>query len=171
MSGDGFQVRAATAADIPLILALITELAEYEKLAHEVTASEEKLMASLFGDKACAEVLIAEAKTTAGPLTPAGFALYFQNYSTFLGQPGIYLEDLFVRTEFRRLGIGLGLLRELARITIARQCGRLDWMVLDWNESAMEFYRRSGARSVDGFSPYRVTGDALRRLAKDGTDN
>ena len=170
MSAGRFQVRAADRADAPLILTFIKELADYEKLGDHVSATEEKLVAGLFSDEAHAEVLIAEVVADDGAVEAAGFALYFHNYSTFLGQPGIFLEDLFVRSRFRGLGIGIGLLRELAKKTIARNCGRLDWMVLDWNESAIEFYHSIGARRVDEFVPYRLTGDALQRLAQSEHD-
>ncbi|MCZ6536561.1 MAG: GNAT family N-acetyltransferase [Gammaproteobacteria bacterium] len=171
MSVGRFRVRAAERDDAPLILTFIKELADYEKLGDCVSATEEKLVASLFADEACAEVLIAEAVVDDGAMEAAGFALYFHNYSTFLGQPGIFLEDLFVRSRFRGLGIGIGLLRELAKKTIERNCGRLDWMVLDWNEPTIDFYRSIGARRVDGFVPYRLTGDALQRLAQSGQDS
>lgn len=171
MSAGRFRVRAAERKDASLILAFIRELADYEKLGDCVSATEEKLVASLFADEAYAEVLIAEAVTDDGSLEAAGFALYFHNYSTFLGRPGIFLEDLFVRPRFRGLGIGIGLLRELAKKTIERNCGRLDWMVLDWNEPAIGFFHSIGARRVDEFVPYRLTGDALRRLAQSEHDS
>lgn len=170
MSAGRFRVRAAERNDASLILAFIRELADYEKLGDQVSATEEKLLASLFAKPAFAEILIAEAVADNGAMEAAGFALYFHNYSTFLGQPGIYLEDLFVRPAFRGLGIGVGLLRELAKKTIERNCGRLDWMVLDWNEPAIDFYHSIGARRVDGFMPYRLSGDALQRLAQSGQD-
>ncbi|MCZ6537288.1 MAG: GNAT family N-acetyltransferase [Gammaproteobacteria bacterium] len=170
MSAGRFRVRAAERKDASLILAFIRELADYEKLGDQVSATEEKLLASLFTEPAFAEVLIAEAVADNGAMEAAGFALYFHNYSTFLGQPGIFLEDLFVRPAFRGLGIGVGLLRELAKKTVERNCGRLDWMVLDWNEPAIDFYHSIGARRVDEFMPYRLSGDALQRLAKSGQD-
>ncbi len=170
MSAGRYRIRAAERKDASLILALIRELADYEKLADQVSATEEKLVASLFAEPVFAEVLIAEAVADNGAMDAAGFALYFHNYSTFLGQPGIFLEDLFVRPEFRGLGIGIGLLRELAKKTIAGNCGRLDWMVLDWNEPAIDFYHSIGARRVAGFVPYRLTGDALQKLAESEQD-
>jgi len=170
MSADRFRIRAAERKDVSLILAFIKELADYEKLGDQVGATEEKLVASLFAEPAFVEVLIAEAVADDGAMDAAGFALYFHNYSTFLGQPGIFLEDLFVRPEFRGIGIGIGLLRELAKKTIEKNCGRLDWMVLDWNEPAIGFFRTIGARRVDGFVPYRLCGDALQRLAQSGQD-
>ncbi len=170
MSAGELQLRAACRDDAPLILAFIRELADYEKLGDQVSATEEKLVASLFGEKAYAEVLIAEAATEDGAMEAAGFALYFHNFSTFLAQPGIFLEDLFVRPRFRGHGIGIALLRELAKETIARNCGRLDWMVLDWNEPAIDFYHSIGAHRVAGFEPYRLTGEALKNLAQSGHD-
>jgi len=170
MSARRFRLRAACRKDASLILAFIKELADYEKLGEQVSATEEKIVASLFAERAFAEVLIAEAVADDGTMEAAGFALFFHNYSTFLGQPGIFLEDLFVRPKFRGVGIGIGLLRELAKKTIERNCGRLDWMVLDWNEPAIGFYHSIGARRVDGFVPYRLSGDALQRLAQCGQD-
>ena len=157
---DSGRIVRATERDIPAILSLIKGLAEYEKLSAEVTATEEALRESLFGPNAAAEVLIAY-----GGSTPIGFAVYFQNYSTFLGRPGIYLEDLFVLPEWRRRGYGRRLLAEVARIALERKCGRLEWAVLDWNEPALHFYRSLGARAMDEWTVYRLTGDAIRRLA------
>jgi len=145
-----------------LILTFIRELAEYEKLAHEVVATEQRLRQSLFPDhgRPAAEVVIAEQDAR-----PAGFALFFHNYSTFLAKPGLYLEDLFVRPEYRGRGIGRGLLSYLAKLGRERGCGRLEWWVLDWNEPAIEFYRRIGARALDEWTVYRLTGPALAALA------
>jgi GNAT superfamily N-acetyltransferase len=157
-------IRPATGGDIPLILAFIRELAAYEELAHEVVATEESLASSLFGEHPAAEVVIAE---LAG--TPVGFALFFANYSTFLGRPGIYLEDLFVRPEARGHGAGRTLLAHIAKLAIARGCGRLEWAVLDWNESAIGFYRRLGARPMSDWTTYRLAGTALSSLA--GAEN
>jgi GNAT superfamily N-acetyltransferase len=154
------EIRAATEDDVPLILSLIKELAEYERLSHEVVATEESLRQCLFGQWPVAEVLIADHEGE-----PAGFALFFHNFSTFLGKPGIYLEDLYVRPEFRRAGIGRALLVHLARLARRRGCGRLEWSVLDWNEPAIGFYKRIGARPVSGWTVYRVTGKALDDLA------
>ncbi|QGX41121.1 GNAT family N-acetyltransferase [Permianibacter aggregans] len=154
-------IRAATAADVPQIQRFIEALADYEKLSHEVQATEEKLNATLFGDKPAAEVLIAEWQNK-----PAGFALFFHNYSTFLAKPGIYLEDLFVYPEFRGKGIGKALLIELARRCVENGFGRLEWSVLDWNTPAIDFYRSLGAKLMDEWTVNRVTGDALLALAK-----
>ena len=156
-------VRTATRDDAPLILAFICELAAYEKLAEEVVATEETLAATLFGPRPYAFVLIAEVDGIA-----AGFALCFHNYSTFLGRPGIFLEDLFVRPEARAQGVGRALLARIAAIAAERGCGRLEWAVLDWNESAIGFYRKLGAAPMDDWTVYRLTGDALARLAGDG---
>ncbi len=153
-------VRAATAADVPLILELIRGLAEYERLAHACVATEERLRASLFGSTPHAEVLIAESDGVA-----AGFALFCHNYSTFLAQRGIWLEDLFVRPELRGRGVGRALLERLAAIAVERDCGRLEWAVLDWNESAIGFYRSIGAVPLDEWTTFRLTGDALLALA------
>lgn len=157
------QLRPAGEADLPHILAFIRELAEYEKLSHQVVADEDKLRATLFGPRPYAEVVIAEWQGR-----PAGFALFFHNYSTFLAKPGIYLEDLFVRPEFRGHGIGKALLVHLAREALARDCGRLEWSVLDWNEPAIGFYQALGARLMDEWIINRVTGEALERLAAKG---
>jgi len=153
-------IRPATVEDTPLILSFIRELAEYEKLSHEVVATEEALRESLFGERAFAEVLLA---FVGGE--PLGFALFFYNFSTFLGKPGIYLEDLYVRPEHRGTGAGRALLSHLARLAVERGCGRLEWWVLDWNEPAVGFYKRIGARAMDDWKVYRLTGDALERLA------
>jgi GNAT superfamily N-acetyltransferase len=160
MTVDGVRVRMAEEDDTPMILDFIRQLAVYEKLEHEVVADEERLRATLFGDRPFAEVIIAE---HAGE--PAGFALFFHNYSTFLARPGLYLEDLFVRPELRGRGIGKLLLQTLARIAIDRGYGRFEWWVLDWNEPAIRFYRRLGAQSMDEWTVFRVTGDALLELA------
>ena len=154
------RVRAASAEDVPLILSFIKELAEYERLSHEVVATEDSLREWLFGERPVAEVVIGEQGKD-----PAGFALFFHTFSTFLGRPGIYLEDLYVRPEFRRAGIGRALLVHLARLARERGCGRLEWSVLDWNEPAIGFYRGIGASPVSGWTVYRVTGEALEELA------
>jgi GNAT superfamily N-acetyltransferase len=153
-------VRRATPDDVRLILSFIRGLAEYERLAHEVVATEDGLRASLFGPAPQAEVIIAEYDGV-----PAGFALFFHNYSTFLGRRGIYLEDLFVLPEHRGRGIGRLLLAHLAEIAVARRCQRLEWAVLKWNEPAIGFYRQLGAVPLDGWSVFRLTGPALERLA------
>lgn len=154
------RIRSAARSDAGLILALIRELADYEKLSGEVVATEDLLLESLFGPGATAEVHIAEADGR-----PAGFALFFHNYSTFLARPGIYLEDLFVRPEFRGQGIGRALLAQIARLTRDRKCGRLEWSVLDWNEPAIRFYHSLGALPMDQWTTFRLTGDRLSDLA------
>jgi GNAT superfamily N-acetyltransferase len=158
-------IRTAHASDTRQILAFIRELAAYEKLAAEVVANEEGLAATLFGPEPRAEVLIAEVDGA-----PAGFALFFHNYSTFLGQAGIFLEDLFVRPKFRARGVGRALLTHLAALAGDRGCGRLEWAVLDWNVDAIGFYRRIGATAMDDWTTYRLAGEALTRLAGKGRD-
>jgi GNAT superfamily N-acetyltransferase len=155
------KIRPATAADAPLLVQLITELAEYEKLRHEVTATPEGIRQTLFGPRPFAEALIAEWNDE-----PAGFALFFHNYSTFLARPGIYLEDLFVRTHLRGHKIGLYMLKELAAIAQGRGCPRLDWQVLDWNKPAIDFYDRLGATARRDWLSYRMTGEPLARLSE-----
>lgn len=157
---DNFEIKTATIQDVPLILSFIKELAEYEKLLHEVVATEAILKETLFGDKTHAEVVIGYLKSV-----PVSFALYFHNFSTFLGRPGIYLEDLFVKPEARGLGIGQEMLAYLAHLAKERNCGRLEWWVLDWNETAIGFYKRIGAKAMDEWTVYRVTDDALDNLA------
>lgn len=158
----GGRIRAATEEDASLILSFIRELAEYEGLSREVVATEEALRENLFGERRYAEVLIGEQGGT-----PAGFALFFHNFSTFLGKPGIYLEDLYVRPEFRGSGIGRELLAGLARLTVERGCGRLEWWVLDWNEPSIGFYKKLGAVPMDDWTVYRLTGRALEEMAGD----
>ncbi|MDB5969032.1 MAG: GCN5-related N-acetyltransferase [Hydrocarboniphaga sp.] len=153
-------IAPATPADVPLILGFIRELAEYEHLSDQVTATEDALRATLFGERPAAEVLIAHHDGVA-----AGFALYFQNYSTFLAKPGIYLEDLYVRPDQRGHGIGRALLAHIARLAVARGCGRFEWSVLDWNAPAIGFYRRLGAAPQDEWTIFRLSGDALKALA------
>ena len=160
MSGTSIRIERATERDVPLILDLIQGLAVYEKLAHEVTATEAGLRETLFGARPAADVIIAYAGDT-----PAGFALFFPNYSTFLGKPGLYLEDLFVRPEYRGQGLGLALMKRLAQIAVERGCGRFEWSVLDWNEPAIGFYESLGAKLMDGWSIVRVNGEALTTLA------
>jgi len=155
-------IRSATEADLPLILELIEGLADYERLRHECRATIPLLRESLFGAHPAAEVLIAEQEGV-----PAGFALFFHNYSTFLAQRGIYLEDLFVKPEFRGRGIGHALLVRLAQVAVERQCGRLEWAVLDWNESAIGFYQRLGAKPMVDWTVFRLTDAALGRLASE----
>lgn len=153
-------IRSATVEDAPLVLRFIRELAEYERLAHECVATEADVRATLFGPQPQAGVLIAEADGE-----PAGWALFFHNYSTFLARRGLYLEDLFVRPEMRGRGVGRALLARLAAIARERGCGRFEWSVLDWNESAIGFYRSLGAEPMSEWTVYRVTGAALERLA------
>jgi GNAT superfamily N-acetyltransferase len=157
------EIRTATEGDVPLILSLIKELAEYERLSHEMSATEETLRDSLFGERAAAEVLIGECEGQ-----PAAFALFFHNFSTFLGRPGIYLEDLYVRPEFQGRGLGRAMLVHLARLAKKRGCGRLEWWVLDWNEPAIRFYKTLGAVPMDDWTVYRVAGKALDELAARG---
>ena len=158
----GFTIRLAVEQDVPLILSFIKGLAEYERLSHEVTATEELLRDTLFTGRRVAEVLIGEDEGT-----PVGFALFFHNYSTFLGRPGIYLEDLYVKPEVRGRGFGKVLLTYLAKLAADRGCGRVEWAVLDWNEPAIRFYQKLGAEAMDGWTVHRLTGDALDRLAEE----
>ncbi len=157
------EIREAKIEDVPLILQFIRELADYEKLLHEVVATEEILRETLFGPRPGAEVVIGYADQK-----PAGFALFFHNFSTFLGRPGIYLEDLYVKPEFRGNGFGQQLLSYLAKLAKERNCGRLEWWVLDWNESAIKFYKSLGAIPMDEWTVFRVTGNALDELANRG---
>ena len=158
-------IRPAVVADAGRILAFIRELAEYEKLSHEVVADESGLVTQLFGERPRAEVLIAEVDGV-----PAGFALFFHNFSTFLGKPGLYLEDLFVRPAFRSHGLGKRLMLRLAQIAVERDCGRFEWSVLDWNQPAIDFYRSLGAVGMDEWTAQRVSNDALRALAAQAPD-
>lgn len=159
-SSQPLRIRTAERSDVPLILRFIQGLAEYEKLAHECLATEAELERTLFGERAYAEVLLAFHGDD-----PAGFALFFHNYSTFLARPGIYLEDLFVDPAHRGHGVGKVLLSRLATLAVERGCGRLEWSVLDWNVDAIGFYERLGARPMSDWTVYRVTGDALKQLA------
>ena len=152
-------LRRAVRADVPEILRLIKALAEYEKLSHEVVATEAALAQTLFGARPTAEVLLAEEGGRA-----VGFALFFQNYSTFLARPGIYLEDLFVEPALRGRGIGKALLQAVARLAVERGCGRFEWAVLDWNAPAIGFYESLGARPMNDWTVMRLSGEALRRL-------
>jgi GNAT superfamily N-acetyltransferase len=147
---------------VPAILGLIRELAVYEKLGHEVTATEADLARTLFGERPSAEVVLAEVDAQL-----AGFALFFHNYSTFLGRPGLYLEDLYVRPAFRGRGVGRALLVHLARIARERDCGRLEWWVLDWNEPAIRFYARLGAVPMSDWTVHRLDRAAIERLARE----
>ena len=153
-------IRSATPADISLIGQFIRDLAEYEKLGHEVRFDEAVMAQKLFGPRPYAEVLIGEIDGT-----PQGFALFFHNFSTFEGRPGIYLEDLFVRPDARGSGLGKALLGKLAALAVERDCARLEWSVLDWNTPAIDFYKALGARPMDEWTVYRVDGDALTGLA------
>ena len=153
------RILPATEADVPLILRLITALAEYERLSHQVMATEAALRESLFGKTPAAEVVIAYVDNVA-----AGFALWFHNYSTFLGKQGLYLEDLFVLPEWRGHGVGRRLLSHLASVAVERGCGRMEWSVLDWNESAIGFYRKLGATVLEDWRICRLTGDTLAAL-------
>jgi GNAT superfamily N-acetyltransferase len=157
---EGFRIRQAQREDVPLVLDFITKLAEYEKLTHEVEATVEKLEKYLFGAEKVAEVVLGYYHDR-----PAGFALYFNNFSTFLARPGIYLEDLYVLEEFRGKGFGKMLLAYLATLTVKGEMGRLEWAVLDWNEPAIRFYRSLGTRLMEEWIVNRLTGDALVRLA------
>ena len=159
-------IRPATSADVPIVLRLIKALAEYERLTHEVVATETSVRETLFGSRPRAEAVIA---CVGGE--PVGFAVWFHNYSTFVSRPGLYLEDLFVLPEWRGRGIGRALLRHLARIAVSRGCGRMEWAVLDWNEPAIRFYRSLGARSMDDWTVYRLTGEALARLASEDAES
>jgi GNAT superfamily N-acetyltransferase len=158
---DDLTIRFAVPSDCADILDFIHELAEYERLAHEVVADEAQLRATLFGPRPAAEVLLAELDGA-----PVGFALFFPSYSTFLGKPGLYLEDLFVRPAARGRSCGLALMSALARIAIARGYGRFEWSVLDWNEPALEFYRRLGARPQSEWTVQRLVGAPLAELAE-----
>jgi GNAT superfamily N-acetyltransferase len=153
-------LRSAAPEDVPAIARLIRGLAEYERLGHEVVFREEDLRESLFGSRRYAEVVLAEEDGET-----VGFALFFHTFSTFLGKPGLYLEDLFVLPQHRGKGHGEALLRHLAKLTLDRGCGRFEWSVLDWNADAIRFYERIGAMAVTGWTRYRLTGEALGRLA------
>lgn len=158
---DDVRIEPATVRDVPVLLRMIKALAEYERMSDQVVATEEGLRESLFGERPVVEAAIASVGAEA-----VGFALWFQNYSTFLGRPGIYLEDLFVVPAWRGRGIGRALLTHLARVAVSRGCRRLEWSVLDWNEPTIAFYRSLGAQPMDQWTVYRLTGDALQRLAR-----
>ncbi len=153
-------IRPAVIDDVPLILQFIKALAEYEKLAHEVVATEELLKETLFGKQKMAEVVIGYYKGAA-----VGFALFFHNFSTFVGRPGIYLEDLFVKPEYRGKGFGKALLKHVAKIAKERNCGRFEWSVLDWNEPSIKFYKSLGAKPLNDWRMFRLSGEALTALA------
>ena len=162
-TNEALRIVPATRQDVPLIITLIKELAEYERLPHEVVATEEILEETLFGQRPAAEVLLAHAGGE-----PAGYALYFHSFSTFLGRPGLYLEDIYVRPPLRGKGIGKQLLARLAQIAIERKCGRMEWAVLNWNEPSINFYKSLGARPMDEWTVYRLTSSQLQRLADSG---
>jgi GNAT superfamily N-acetyltransferase len=155
-----FEIRRARVEDVPIILELIRDLATYERAPHKVTATEEQLVDVLFGERPAAEALVAFEGES-----PVGFAVYFYNFSTWLGRPGLYLEDLFVKPEKRGKGYGRALLVELAKIARDRGCGRMEWAVLDWNEPAIKFYRTLGAKPMDEWTVFRLTRDGIERLA------
>src|SRR5882762_7968674 len=161
MRRDDFGIRPAHVEDVPIILQLIRDLATYERAPNEVSATEEHLVDVLFGERPTAEVLLAfEGKS------PVGFAVYFYNFSTWLGRPGLYLEDLFVKPDKRGKGYGRALLIELAKIARDRECGRMEWAVLDWNEPAIKFYRTLGAKPMHEWTVFRLTRDGIARLAE-----
>src|SRR5437870_9275819 len=155
-----FEIRSAHVEDVPIILQLIRDLATYERARNEVTATEEQLVDVLFGERPAAEVLLAFEEQS-----PVGFAVFFHNFSTWLGQPGLYLEDLFVKPDKRGKGYGRALLVELAKIARERGCGRMEWAVLDWNEPAINFYRTLGAKPMDEWTVFRLTRDGIAKLA------
>ena len=154
-------IRFATVADVATVLRFIRDLARYERLEHEVVATEDVLRETVFGERRYAEVLIAELDRD-----PVGFALFFHNFSTFIGRPGIYLEDLFVRPEFRGRGYGKALLARLAALAIERRCGRVEWAVLEWNTPSIDFYKSIGAVPMSDWRIFRLKGDALAALAR-----
>jgi GNAT superfamily N-acetyltransferase len=159
---ENFQIRTAGAEDVPIILQLIRDLATYERAPDEVTATEEQLVDVLFGERPTAEVLLVFEGES-----PVGFAVYFYNFSTWLGRPGLYLEDLFVTPEKRGKGYGRALLVELAKIARDRGCGRMEWAVLNWNEPAIKFYRALGAMPMDEWTVFRLTREEIAKLARD----
>ncbi|MDP4196973.1 MAG: GNAT family N-acetyltransferase [Bacteroidota bacterium] len=160
-SNNKLVLRSATKAEVPILLTLIKELAEYERLSDEVTATEDILSESLFGEHPAAEAIIAYYNDE-----PAAMAIYFLNFSTFVGRPGVYLEDLFVKPHLRGKGIGKALLKKLAKIAIDKKCGRFEWSVLDWNEPAIKFYKSLGAKPLEDWTIFRLRGKALEDLAK-----
>ena len=160
---ENFQIRPAHVEDVPVILQLIRDLATYERAPNDVTATEEQLVDVLFGERPAAEVLLAFEGQS-----PVGFAVFFYNFSTWLGRPGLYLEDLFVKPEMRGKGYGRALLIELAKIARDRGCGRMEWAVLDWNEPAIKFYRALGAKPMHEWTVFRLTRDGIASLADSG---
>lgn len=160
-----FEIRTTTPADVPIILSLIRELAEYERAPDAVVATEAGLREVLFGEQRAAEVLLALENGE-----PVGFAVYFFNFSTWLGRPGLYLEDLFVRPNMRGKGYGRALLERLAQIAQERGCGRMEWAVLDWNDPAIQFYRKLGAEPMNEWTVFRLTQDGIAKLAASKPD-
>ena len=158
-------IRKPEESDIPLILTFIKELAEYEKLSHTVIADEEKIRTALFSDKKTAETILAFYHKK-----PAGFALFFHNFSTFVGKPGLYLEDLYVKPHLRGKGIGRELFNHLVKIAVERDCGRFEWAVLDWNLPAINFYKKLGAEAMDEWTVFRLDEEALKRLYENETN-
>ena len=156
-----FEIRAAGVEDVPVILELIRELATYERAPNEVVATEKQLVEVLFGERPTAEVLLAFERKS-----PVGFAVFFHNFSTWLGRPGLYLEDLFIKPEKRGKGYGRAVLVDLAKIALDRGCGRMEWAVLNWNEPAIKFYRALGAKPLDEWTVYRLTRDGIAKLAE-----
>ncbi len=160
MPDDSLKIRPATEADVPLLLEFIRALAEYEKLLDQVVATEESVLESLFGEKPVAEALIGEWEEE-----PVAFAVYFQNFSTFTGRGGLYLEDLFVKSEYRQRGIGKLMLKHLAEIAVERGCPRFEWIALDWNEPAIKFYEGLGAKQLTDKRYFRMNGEPLKQLS------
>jgi GNAT superfamily N-acetyltransferase len=160
-----FRIEAASEADVPVILQMIRALADYERLGHEVVATEAGLREALFGNRRFGEVVLGSVGSE-----PVGFALFFHNFSTFRGAPGLYLEDLFVQPRWRGHGFGRRLLAHVAAVALARGCHRMEWAVLDWNEPAIGFYRRVGAKRMDDWRTFRLTGESLRALAGNPPD-
>lgn len=161
ISEENFVIKRAVPEDVPLILSLIKEIAEYEKLSHEVVATEETLNNSLFGENANTEVIIGYYDDK-----PAGYAVFFHNFSTFIGKSGIYLEDIYVKPELRGKGIGKKLFLHLVKLAVERNCGRMEWSVLNWNSPAINFYQKLGAKAMDEWTVFRLTEDKLNKLAE-----
>ena len=162
MPDEFLKIRPATEADVQLIVEFIRALAEYEKLLDEVVATEEIVLESLFGEQPSAEALIGEWEGE-----PVTFAIYFENFSTFMGRSGLYLEDLFVKSEYRKRGIGKLILKHLGKIAVERGCPRFEWIALDWNEPAIKFYERLGAKQLTDKRYFRMSGEPLKRLARE----
>jgi GNAT superfamily N-acetyltransferase len=162
---DRLRIEQAVRSDVPTILSLIKELAAYEKLLHEVSATQEVLEETLFGERAFAEVVLARLDDT-----PVGYALFFHSFSTFLGRPGMYLEDVYIRPSVRGRGIGKSLLVYLARLAVERKCARFEWSVLNWNEPSIGFYKSLGAKPMDEWTVYRLAGESLEHLANESIE-